>query len=280
MTDGLRFDDVCLCNIAVISGIRPSGRRIDYSRLGRKTCGLFYIFSGAACFVDEAGLRTEVTDGGFLFLPKHKRYQMEYTAPATTFVTVNFDAITPTGAEAALFPDLTVLQREDDLKRIATVMMKLEHCSASKNLAATLRKKELIYRLLGMICGDAALAGARQEVGREILAGVRLLEQSYLENLPIERFAAASNMSENLFRKLFVKQLGISPVKYRNRLRIERAKELLAEGGFTVSEVAYASGFENVGYFCRYYRQVVGESPSETKSATARTARWQKGEKL
>ena len=172
------------------------------------------------------------------------------------------------------------LYTEDDLKRIATVMMKLEHCSASKNLAATLRKKELIYRLLGMICGDAALAGARQEVGREILAGVRLLEQSYLENLPIERFAAASNMSENLFRKLFVKQLGTSPVKYRNRLRIERAKELLAEGGFTVSEVAYASGFENVGYFCRYYRQVVGESPSETKSATARTARTQKGEKL
>ena len=37
------------------------------------------------------------------------------------------------------------------------------------------------------------------------------------------------------------------------------------EGEFTVAEVAYASGFENIGYFCRYYRHITGETPGETK---------------
>ena len=92
-----------------------------------------------------------------------------------------------------------------------------------------------------------------------------MLEQTYLENLPIEKYAAVSHVSVNTFRSLFQKQFGTSPLKYRNSLRIERAKELLNEGGFTVAEVAYASGFENIGYFCRYYRRITGESPGETK---------------
>ena len=82
------------------------------------------------------------------------------------------------------------------------------------------------------------------------------------------QYAEASHVSVNTFRNLFQKQFGMSPLKYRNYLRIERAKELLCEGSFTVAEVAYASGFENIGYFCRYYRQITGESPSETKKGT------------
>jgi two-component system response regulator YesN len=46
---------------------------------------------------------------------------------------------------------------------------------------------------------------------------------------------------------------------------MDRARALLYEGSFTVAEVTYAVGFENVGYFCRYYRQTFGETPTETK---------------
>ena len=59
--------------------------------------------------------------------------------------------------------------------------------------------------------------------------------------------------------------LRVSAVCDLNRERAERAKELLADGTHTVSEVAYACGFENVGYFCRYYRDTVGEAPGETR---------------
>lgn len=65
---------------------------------------------------------------------------------------------------------------------------------------------------------------------------------------------------------LFKKHYGASPVQYRNRLRLERARELLREGGYTVFEAAYAVGFENLGYFCRYYKRVMGETPSESRA--------------
>lgn len=208
---------------------------------------------------------TVASSGELLFLPKHKKYKMRYTAKSTTFVLVNFEPIDKNGEEVSLFEDITVLAKDDELHGFAKIMTSFELCGASKTVSATLRKKELIYRLLGAIYASTPYLPIGYNLDSKIADGVRLLEQTYLENLPIIEFSKACHMSINAFRCLFQKQFGTSPVKYRNNLRIERAKELLSEGSFTVSEVAYSSGFENVGYFCRYYRQITGESPSETK---------------
>ena len=124
---------------------------------------------------------------------------------------------------------------------------------------------ELMYRLLGLIYAARNSPAVGERSAARIAHGVHLLEQTYLENLPVSDYAKACHVSVSTFRSLFQKQFGVSPLRYRNRLRIERARELLEEGGFTVTEAAYASGFENIGYFCRYYRLLTGESPGETK---------------
>ena len=97
------------------------------------------------------------------------------------------------------------------------------------------------------------------------MKGVLLLKQTYIEDLPIEFFAKQSNISTSLFRQLFKKQYNMSPLQYRNRLRINRAKQLLECNHCTVAEVAYATGFENVAYFCRLYKRITGVTPTETK---------------
>ena len=101
-----------------------------------------------------------------------------------------------------------------------------------------------------------------------IVDGILLLEKTYLENIPISELARACHVSENTFRSLFRKQYKTSPIQYRNLLRIARARELLSEGSCTVTEAAYGSGFENVGYFCRLYKKLTGENPSRTKKKT------------
>jgi transcriptional regulator GlxA family with amidase domain len=155
--------------------------------------------------------------------------------------------------------------KDQKTNSLAQIMTNFELCSTSKNIGTLFRKKELMYRLLGQICGGGAHSIREGEIDARIARGVYLLEQTYLENLPIAQYAEESHISVNTFRRVFQNQFGISPIKYRNLMRLDRAKELLYEGSFTVAEVAYAVGFENVGYFCRYYRQAMGEVPSETK---------------
>ena len=264
MFNGQFFDDLQISDISVISGIRPCGRAVDVCRHGRRRNGFLYVWSGEATFFSD-GEEVVISNGELAFLPKYKKYSMKYTAQSTTFVVVNFELYDKSGRELSLFEDISVLVRDDELNRCARIMTSFELCSASKTVGATLRKKELMYRLLGEIYASSRSLSRRSDISSQIADGVHLLEQTYLENLPIAQYAAASHVSVNTFRSLFQKELGTSPLKYRNRLRIERARELLREGGFTVAEVAYASGFENVGYFCRYYRQITGEAPSETK---------------
>ena len=265
MIDSQFFDDLHISDITVVSGVRHRGRTADHSAIGRVKCGILYIWEGEAIFRGDNREKIVVTDGDVVYLPKHKKYRMEYTADSTTFVLVNFDLFDKDNNEITMSDSVVVLATDDAGKRIARTMTKFELCSAAKDFGAVLLKKELIYRLFRLIYTSSPILSLKSEFDSQIIDGVHLLERTYLENLPITKYAEAANTNVNMFRRLFQKQFGTSPVKYRNNLRIERAKELLGEGNFTISEVAYASGFENVGYFCRCYRQITGESPGDTK---------------
>ena len=258
------FEDVYISDATVLSGIRPAGRSTN--RLsGRTDNGLLYIWRGEALFTEHLGNSLTAQSGDLIYIPKGCRYKMQYTAPNTTFVLIDLDIYDKYGKDFLLSKTITILARDDTSHRIAGIMTKLELCSAVQSLAALFRRKELVYKLLGTVHEIGTMPSIKQQKYPQILAGVRLLEQSYLENLPVSRFAEASNISVSLFRSLFGKQYGMSPVQYRNRLRIDRAVIILSEGSCTVSEAAYACGFENIGYFCRYYKKITGETPLETK---------------
>ena len=73
--------------------------------------------------------------------------------------------------------------------------------------------------------------------------------------------ARQSGLSYDYYKELFIKRFGMSPVKYVTALRIERTCELLITGQYSVSEVAEASGFDNVYYFSNVFKKHLGVSP-------------------
>ena len=259
------FEDIYISSITVISGVRPSGRSVNQSTAGRPKSGLLFIAGGEVCFCAQNMRQMYVKTGELLFIPKGCKYKMHYAAARTIFVLVNLEIFDAKGNDVLLSKDLEILARDDSSSRIAQIMANLELCGSSKHRTALFRKKELVYKLLGEVYKIGSIPFLSQQVHPQIFAGVLLLEQSFLESLPVIRFAEASGVSISLFRMLFSKQFGMSPIQYRNRLRIDRAVTILSEGSCTVSEAAYACGFENVGYFCRCYKKITGETPQETK---------------
>lgn len=65
--------------------------------------------------------------------------------------------------------------------------------------------------------------------------------------------------------RVFHGKFGVTPGEYRNATRLERAKALLANPRLTVSEVAYATGFQDPGYFARKFRQHNKVSPGQLR---------------
>lgn len=76
-----------------------------------------------------------------------------------------------------------------------------------------------------------------------------------------EDIAKTAGCSQSHLRYLFRKAYGESPMHYLNRVRVERAKEMISTDMFTLSEIATACGFRNVYYFSRVFKEFTGISP-------------------
>ena len=256
--------EFCIHSIMVMSGIRQTGRTVD-NRKGRVQHGLLYLWNGAVRFCPEGQKEVHAGGGDLICIPEGTRYTMQYTAADCTFVLVNFSLNTPEGQPLSLTDDIRILAHDGNDRRIAGIMAEFERSSAAENLPAILRRKELLCRLLFKVYEEANWSADRNTKYAHLMPGVLLLQQTYLENLPVSRFAEACSISVSSFRSLFTAQYGVSPVQYRNRLRISRARSILLDGSCTVSEAAYACGFDNLAYFCRYYKRITGETPRETQ---------------
>jgi two-component system response regulator YesN len=87
------------------------------------------------------------------------------------------------------------------------------------------------------------------------------LSQHYTENLSFEETAKSVNVSSAYLSRLFSKETGFSFIDHLNRIRVIHAQELLTNGKFYVSEVAYKVGFNNPKYFSQVFRKYIGYTP-------------------
>ena len=83
----------------------------------------------------------------------------------------------------------------------------------------------------------------------------------YMKHSETLALAIAAGLSVSRLSHLFHAQVGVTPMQYLERLRIQHARELLLMSGRSVSEVAYAVGFENPLYFSRVFRRHAATSP-------------------
>jgi AraC-like DNA-binding protein len=95
---------------------------------------------------------------------------------------------------------------------------------------------------------------------RELLAdpGVRASVREVARRVAISPFH---------FIRLFESVFGVTPHQFRTRARIERAKELLASGARTVTDVCMEVGFSSVGSFSSLFARRVGATPSAYREA-------------
>ncbi|MFF7708757.1 helix-turn-helix domain-containing protein [Pseudomonas sp. NPDC007930] len=85
----------------------------------------------------------------------------------------------------------------------------------------------------------------------------------YGRELPLEEVAEHLNMKPTYFSRVFKQATGRCFVEFVNRLRISKACELLTDSERPVTEVCFASGFNNISNFNRRFQQLKGMTPSD-----------------
>lgn len=98
----------------------------------------------------------------------------------------------------------------------------------------------------------------------------QLIEARYRENISLEDIASAVRLSPSRLAHLFHEKLKTTFVAYRNELRIERAKFLLANTTLKIIEIALESGFPSLSHFNQTFHKHVLQAPSEYRSQQIR----------
>ncbi|MFS4454929.1 two-component regulator propeller domain-containing protein [Maribacter sp. 2304DJ31-5] len=82
-------------------------------------------------------------------------------------------------------------------------------------------------------------------------------------NLSVKDIAGAIGMSHSVLYRKMVAISGKSVNEFIRTFRLEKAKKILVESDFSISEIGDATGFSNVHYFSKCFKSEFGESPSK-----------------
>ena len=106
---------------------------------------------------------------------------------------------------------------------------------------------------------------AKGKAGK-IRAAAGLIEAYYDKPITISNIAYEVNLSAWQLSHLFKEQMGISPIEYLTKVRIEHAKKLLLTTDKKCCNIYYEVGYNGQSHFSRKFKEVTGMTPSEFRA--------------
>jgi len=96
-----------------------------------------------------------------------------------------------------------------------------------------------------------------------LLRAVQYIEDNLTGPIDLGTCAKEANLSKYYFCRLFRRHFGMSPMRFILLLRVGRAKVLLRQDDFNITEVALDVGFKDNGSFSRAFKKVTGYRPRD-----------------
>ena len=95
----------------------------------------------------------------------------------------------------------------------------------------------------------------------DIYRAIEYIRSHYNAKLTLEEVADAVGFSPSYFSRLFKKKCGMNFNVFLNQVRIEAAKNSLLSTDMTITEISRYSGYDDVSYFTRVFKRMVGMTP-------------------
>lgn len=129
--------------------------------------------------------------------------------------------------------------------------------------------QEIIIRLLQSeyisdIPDKKPVTDARQHYHDELLEQVlAYIDETIYEPITVGEICQKFSMSRSSLQILFNENLNQTPKKYINELKLEKSRQMISEGRYTISEIALMLGFNSIHYFSRAFTQKYNMAPTE-----------------
>ncbi|MCJ8014227.1 AraC family transcriptional regulator [Paenibacillus sp. KQZ6P-2] len=242
---------------------RKISRTLSHHELVLVTDGTGRLTLGEKSYTLKEGMLYYIRPGLFHVLELH-------TAETTGLLTVHFSC--------------TRVNLNDSRWEIADEMPAL-HLEPAQSIKDAYPAQELFHKLVD--CWNAKLPGYEfvskillQQLFMAIIHHLKKKHQNDAASLKVEKIiqymhqhlsgkvtlgelSELVQMAPTYLSRTFKETTGYTVIEFFNKLKIDKAKELLIEGDRKVKEVAQILGFTDEFYFSRMFKRIEGVSPSE-----------------
>lgn len=248
--------DVALSDVSVIY------QTPLWDRLGTKTASRGRVLNGFL-LIHKGQCRYEWDDrevvlgpGSLIYLPAGCRRTVTVTERPFSFYRISFTMTSLSEREPIIFCESPYVFTNKASKNLFSQAEALVTSTLSRTNA--LLSNALLFDFFHILFRQQMPQHAHR-----ISPALDYIESHYTEPMDVTWLAELCALSESQFYDTFKKKTGMSPIHYRNHLRVRQAKVLLESGEITIQEIAQLLGFESVHYFSRVFKAHTGTPPSQ-----------------
>ncbi|MCY7473709.1 AraC family transcriptional regulator [Bacillus safensis] len=164
-------------------------------------------------------------------------------------------------------PRLGKVKGRSVLEKHLSAMRALNHGASELPL-----KKQLLFEELLIHLQKEAfhIPSAKETVASEV---VHYLEHHFMEKLHMEQLAEKLHYHPDYMTRCMQTVYGLTPNQYSLRLKIEKAKSMLASTNEKIAAIADHVGIDDPTYFSKLFRQNEGMTPIEYRHLAKRTTK-------
>lgn len=141
--------------------------------------------------------------------------------------------------------------------------------SRQMDLSSRMQEKAAILKLVGTYIHFAQTAGYRSlssghlSPEKDIHQVIEYMNSHLSSKVTVAELAGLLHLHPNYFIRLFKAHMGVPPLNYWGKLRIERAKSLLENTNLPVSDIMRQVGFDDISAFSRFFKHYTGYNPRQ-----------------
>lgn len=253
---------LCMSELRVLHSHYTRAHYYD-AGAGRVNSSFVYLVKGGVT-LSTVGKSIHMEAGSLFYIPEGIRYHSVWHGnPDIEFYTLEIISKPSGAAEAQSYamtylPQLSTPDTERRLTEIYTLFATDERLSKIRALG---KYYDFYADALPYLSPEPP-----QKYNPALLAALEYIEQNIHRDFGIDELALHCCISESRLYHIFREQLGTTPIRYRNELRVENAAELLRATDLSIDEIAERCGFHSTTYFRETFRHSTGLPPSEYRS--------------
>ena len=133
------------------------------------------------------------------------------------------------------------------------------------NDAPLLEKEENLFFLLDQILREYASDFESADVlrpNRQIQSLCQYMEEHFAENVTLDELLSMTDFGKSYLLRSFTRQTGVSPYRYLQTIRLDKAKRFLEEGIAPI-DAAGMAGFSDQSHFTNFFKEFIGVTPKQ-----------------